>query len=51
MAWSIFFFAERNNKKIRVKITDADIEESVLKIKKVVPEGKKEMYYEDFLRG
>ncbi|MEK7589903.1 MAG: methionyl-tRNA formyltransferase [Patescibacteria group bacterium] len=46
-----YFFAERNNKQIRVKITEADLEDGQLKIRKVVPEGKKEMDYEDFLRG
>lgn len=38
------------NKK-RIIITDATIEDSKLKILKVIPEGKKEMSYEDFLRG
>lgn len=52
-----YFFAERNNllartgKKIRVKIIDAEIENDELIIKKVIPEGRKEMNYEDFLRG
>jgi len=46
-----YFFADRSGKKIRVKITDADLEEGKLIIKKVIPEGKKEMDYEDFLRG
>lgn len=52
-----YFIANRNSlpaqadKQIRVKITDAEIKNDVLKINKVVPEGKKEMDYEDFLRG
>lgn len=46
-----YFFAERHGKKTRVKITDADIENGNLKIKRVIPEGKKDMNYEDFLRG
>ncbi|PIT96671.1 methionyl-tRNA formyltransferase [Candidatus Campbellbacteria bacterium CG10_big_fil_rev_8_21_14_0_10_35_52] len=45
-----YFFTIKNNKKIRVKITDAIIENDKLKIKKVIPEGKKQMDYEDFLR-
>jgi methionyl-tRNA formyltransferase len=50
--WPVaYFLANRNNKEIRVKITDADIEDNKLKIKRVIPEGKKEMDYEDFLRG
>lgn len=35
----------------RVIVTDAKIENSELKILRVIPEGKKEMPYEDFLRG
>ncbi|HJL55741.1 MAG: methionyl-tRNA formyltransferase [Candidatus Pacebacteria bacterium] len=46
-----YFFADKQGKKIRVKITDADLENDTLKINKVIPEGKKEMDYEDFLRG
>jgi len=45
-----YFFMEKNNKKIRVKITDATLENGDLKIKTVIPEGKKQMDYEDFLR-
>ncbi|MDP6387815.1 MAG: methionyl-tRNA formyltransferase [Candidatus Pacebacteria bacterium] len=47
----VYFLVNRNGKKIRVKITDAEIEDNKLKIKKVIPEGKKEMDYEDYLRG
>ena len=46
-----YFFAEKNDKQIRVKIIDADLNGDKLIIKRVVPEGKKEMDYEDFLRG
>ncbi len=46
-----YFFTERREKKIRVVITDAELVEGKLLIKKVLPEGKKEMRYEDFLRG
>lgn len=35
----------------RVKITDADFTNEKLVINKVIPEGKKEMEYKDFLRG
>src|SRR3989338_8141070 len=42
-----YFFL--NNK--RIIITDAKLEEENLKILKVLPEGKKEMSFEDFLRG
>jgi len=56
-----YFFIEQNgpkapagtraSKKIRVGITDAHIENDVLTIDRVIPEGKREMSYEDFLRG
>ncbi len=46
-----YFFVERNGKNIRVKITDAKFEHGELAILRVVPEGKKEMAYSDFLRG
>lgn len=35
----------------RIIVTEATIENGMLKILKVIPEGKKEMPYEDFLRG
>ncbi len=58
-----FFFIEHSGKKIRVKITKAswksaidtgntsETNKSRLTIEKVIPEGSKEMSYEDFERG
>jgi methionyl-tRNA formyltransferase len=46
-----FTYFEKGGKKIRVKIIDAHIHNSALIIDRVVPEGKKEMPYEDFLRS
>lgn len=48
-----YFFIEhtKTDQKIRVKIKTADIEDGALKLGRIVPEGKKEMNYEDFLRG
>lgn len=46
-----YFFTERHGKQIRVAVTDAELTGGNLVIKKVLPEGKKEMNYEDFLRG
>jgi len=46
-----YFFAEKNGKQIRIKITDASFSNGEFKILKVIPEGKKEMDYEDFKRG
>jgi len=46
-----YFFAERNGKQIRVKITNAVFKDRKLAIEKVVPEGSKEIAWEDFSRG
>jgi methionyl-tRNA formyltransferase len=47
----VYSFAERNSQKIRFIITTANFTNDQFIIKKVIPEGKKEMNYEDFLRG
>ena len=46
---SAYFF--KDNKRIIVTGADLDIKHGELKIQKVIPEGRKEMLYEDFLRG
>lgn len=47
-----YFFHERRGKKIRVKVLDAELaEDGSLRLTRVIPEGKREMAYEDFLRG
>jgi len=47
----IYYFTEKNGKKIRVIITNMEMSESgQLKIKKVKPEGKNEMEYEKFMK-
>ncbi|MFA5934164.1 MAG: methionyl-tRNA formyltransferase [Candidatus Paceibacterota bacterium] len=46
-----YFFFDVGDKKIRVIIKDADFTDGKFVIKKVLPEGKKEMTYDDFLRG
>lgn len=46
----VYFFTERNGKKIRVKVTEATFSDGQFKILKVVPEGKREMNYDDFKR-
>ncbi|HEX8993745.1 MAG TPA: methionyl-tRNA formyltransferase [Candidatus Paceibacterota bacterium] len=46
-----FFATARSGKTMRVIITDATIGNDQLIINKVMPEGKKEMAYEEFLRG
>jgi len=45
-----FFFVEKDGKKMRVVITDAALEDGKLIIKKVIPEGKKEIPYNDFMK-
>lgn len=45
------FFAEKSGRKLRVGIKDAEWKDGRLIIKRVVPEGRKEMSYEEFLRG
>jgi len=50
--WPVaFFMFDHNGKNIRVKITSAKYAEGVLTIEKVIPEGSKEMAYDDFVRG
>ena len=47
-----YFFTERDGKNIRVKITDAELtKDGALNILKVIPEGKKEIKYEDFCKS
>lgn len=46
-----YFTTMRSGREIRVIVTDAKIENSKLIPLRVIPEGKKEMLYEDFLRG
>jgi len=46
-----YFTTTRNGREIRVVVTDAKIEDGKLVPLRVIPEGKKEMNYEDFLRG
>ena len=43
----VYFF--KNNKRIKIKL--AEFANGEFKIKRVIPEGKKEMDYKDFLRG
>lgn len=46
-----YFEVEKNGTKIRVIITKAIWKDNALEILTVIPEGKKEMSYKDFLRG
>ena len=46
-----YFFVEKNGQKIRVVITEAHIENDRLVLDKVIPEGKKEVGWEDFKKN
>lgn len=46
-----FFFINKNGIKTRVIIKDSEYTDNKFIIRKVLPEGKKEMNYDDFLRG
>ncbi|HEY4526474.1 MAG TPA: methionyl-tRNA formyltransferase [Candidatus Paceibacterota bacterium] len=46
-----FAFFDRDGKRIRAQILDAELEQGRLDVKKVKPEGKKELSYEEFLRS
>ncbi len=46
-----YTFIEKKDKQMRVQIVDAHIANSKLVLDRVKPEGKKEMSYQDFLRG
>ncbi|MDP3958082.1 MAG: methionyl-tRNA formyltransferase [bacterium] len=45
------FFAKRHGKDVRVIVKDAALENGEFSIKKVLPEGGREMPYGDFVRG
>ena len=46
----IYFFTKRHDKEIRVKIKEASFENNKFIIKRVTPEGKKEINYDKFLK-
>lgn len=46
-----YFTLEKNGRSIRVIVTDAEVRDGALSLLRVIPEGKKEMPYADFLRG
>lgn len=46
-----YFYATKNGKNVRVKITAAAYENGAFRPLRVTPEGKREMDYQDFLKG
>lgn len=47
--WPVAYYFDANKKRILIK--KAHIENNVLILDRIIPEGKKEMYYKDYLRG
>jgi methionyl-tRNA formyltransferase len=46
-----YFFMDTNGKRIRIIIKKASLDEGKLVIERIIPEGKKEMDYKDFIRN
>lgn len=46
-----YFFVKHKGENERVSIKEAELKHGKFTVKQIVPEGKKEMNYEDFLRG
>ena len=46
-----YFFTERHGQKMRVKVTGASYKDGQLIIERIIPEGGKDMAYQDFLRN
>ena len=47
----VYFFTQKDNKDIRIKIVKAKYENDSFIIERVIPEGKKEISYQDFLKS
>lgn len=45
-----FFFHEKGGKKVRIKIVDAELQNDTLVITRIIPEGKKEMGFDEYFR-
>jgi methionyl-tRNA formyltransferase len=46
-----YFFINHESRRIRIIIKEAELADGKLILKRIVPEGKKEMNYEDFIRN
>lgn len=46
-----YYITKRGDRDIRVVVTEAHLADGKLILDRVIPEGKKEMSYEDFMRG
>jgi methionyl-tRNA formyltransferase len=47
----VYFFTEKNGKKVRVKITDAELALGEFRVLRVIPEGKREVDYDQFIKA
>lgn len=47
----VFFFTKKNGVRMRIKITEASYTDGQFIIEKVIPEGRKEINYTDFIRN
>jgi len=47
----VYFFTQKDNKDMRIKIVKAKYENDSFIIERVIPEGKKEISYQDFLKS
>lgn len=48
---SAFFFITKNGKQIRIVIKQAEYKNNTLTIKRIIPEGKQEMNYTDYIKN
>lgn len=46
-----YFFTAKGKERMRVKITKAALEDGNFVVQRVIPEGKREMDYKNFLKG
>lgn len=46
-----FFFDSHNGREIRIKVTEATLKDGLFTPLRIIPEGKREMDYESYLRG
>ena len=44
-----YILLQKSNKELRIKILDAEIRDGKLELLRVIPEGKREMMFEEFL--
>ncbi|MEJ0053312.1 MAG: methionyl-tRNA formyltransferase [bacterium] len=46
-----YFFTKKDGMRMRIKITKASFKDGAFAVERVIPEGKREMAYGDFLKG